>query len=102
MALCIACLTLLAGCGRPVPGNQYQDSLPQALSLAEPVEEVAGNSCSAGGFRLFHGLDYNGDGRLSVFERHHEELICNPSPLEATPTTGIALGKPKAPRPEDG
>ena len=99
LALLLVASSILAGCDQTVPANQYQSELPAPLSLAEPV--LAGG-CPVGGIRLYHGLDYNHDGRLGIYERHHEELICNPTPLGVTPATGVALGKPKVQRPEDG
>jgi len=95
-------LLLISGCDQASPVNLYQKSLPQPLSQAEPLSTLAAGGCSAGGLRLYHGLDFNGDGRLGIYERHHQEVICNPAPLTVTPSTGVALSKPKVKLPEDG
>ena len=99
----LAALGILSGCGSPTPANPQQTALPSPLSQAEPITSLGAGGCAAGGLRLYHGLDYNGDGRLGVYERHREETICNPAPLGITPATGVALGKkPKVTLPEGG
>ena len=91
----IAIAAMLGGCGSTAPDDPQQTALPQPLSQAEPITTLATGGCAAGGLRLYHGLDYNGDGRLGIYERHRVETICNPAPLAVTPGTGVALGKPK-------
>ncbi len=99
----IATAAILSACGPTAPNNPQQTDLPRPLSQAEPITSLAAGGCAAGGLRLYHGLDYNGDGRLGVYERHREETICNPAPLGITPATGVALGKkPKVALPEGG
>ncbi len=98
----LTAIWLSSGCAPSAPTDPQTQNLPQPLSQAEPIPNLAAGSCAAGGLRLYHGLDYNRDGRLSVYERHREETICNPAPLDISPTNGVALGKPKVVLPEDG
>jgi hypothetical protein len=93
-------MLLLSGCDQGAPIDVHQKGLPQPLSQAEPLTSLAAGGCATGGLRLYHGLDYNGDGKLGIYERHRQELICNPTPLAVTPATGVALSKPKAITPE--
>ena len=99
----IAVATMLSACGLATPDDPQQSELPRPLSQAEPIASLAAGGCAAGGLRLYYGLDYNGDGHLGVYERHREETICNPAPLENSPATGVALSKkPKISLPEGG
>ncbi len=97
-----AIVSLLSACDQGSPVNLHQKSLPQPLSQAETLTSLAAGGCVAGGLRLYHGLDFNGDGKLGIYERHRQEIICNPSPLDTTSSNGVALSKPKTPLPEDG
>ena len=99
-ALLGATMILLSGCDQGTPVDVHKKGLPQPLSQAEPLASLAASDCATGGLRLYHGLDYNGDGKLGIYERHRQELICNPSPLGVTPATGVALSQPKVATPE--
>ena len=99
----IATAAILSACGPTAPNDPRQTALPHPLTQAEPITSLAAGSCATGGLRLYHGLDYNGDGRLGVYERHREETICNPAPLGIPSATGVALGKkPQTALPEGG
>ncbi|HHJ19337.1 MAG TPA: hypothetical protein ENJ84_05870 [Gammaproteobacteria bacterium] len=61
------------------PRNLFAEPLPEALTIMREVN--ASTDCAMGGRYLMYGLDYDGDGQLSPYERQGVNLMCNPLPV---------------------
>ena len=65
-------LVSVVGCG-----SEGADGADAATSLIDSERVMPGDECSAGGLRVFVGIDDDGDGALAEEERRQTQVLCN-------------------------